>query len=423
MSLNLTKIRINESARGVINLFSTSLVMSFGHGMIIPTIPVMATYFDVSIGLAAQVITAHALGRFAGPLPTGIIVDRLGTRTAMIIGPVIVVAGAALAAWAPVFSLMLLAMFLAGAGDSMWMSAREVAGVNLVRADQRGRLMSGFMGISSTGMALGPALGGFVTELVNFRAVFILYTAIAVVVLVVALFSAANTRVERTGQESPAHPDGLPKGAWLSRLVTEWVELFKSIAPELRSTYVIFVIVTTVMMMYRMMLQSMLPLYAGAYLDYSPTQVGLLFTTQGIFSFIWIVPAGFITDKIGRKWATVPSTGLPGLAFLALPFVDDFPSLLVISSVLGIAQGISLGSVAVSTYDVIPAAGRGRLQALRRTIAEVGGVGGPAMGGVIANAYNPGAPFLVVGPIMLLTALLLMLKAKETLVKRRAAAT
>ena len=48
------------------------------------------------------------------------------------------------------------------------MSAREVAGVNLVRADQRGRLMSGFMGISSTGMALGPALGGLVTELVNF---------------------------------------------------------------------------------------------------------------------------------------------------------------------------------------------------------------------------------------------------------------
>ena len=177
------------------------------------------------------------------------------------------------------------------------------------------------------------------------------------------------------------------------------------------------------MMMYRMMLQSMLPLYAGAYLDYSPTQVGLLFTTSGAFVFIWIIPAGFITDKIGRKWATVPSTGIPGLAFLALPFVDDFASLLVIASVIGMAQGLSLGSVATSTYDVIPESGRGRLQALRRTIAEVGGVGGPAMGGVIANAYNPGSPFLVVGPIMLFAALLLMVVARETLVKNRPPAT
>ena len=71
-------MKLNDTARSVINLFSTSLAMSFGHGMIIPTIPVMAAYFDVSIGLAAQVVTAHALGRFAGPLPTGIIVDPAG---------------------------------------------------------------------------------------------------------------------------------------------------------------------------------------------------------------------------------------------------------------------------------------------------------------------------------------------------------
>ena len=64
-------------------------------------------------------------------------------------------------------------------------------------------------------------------------------------------------------------------------------------------------------------------------------------------------------------------------------------------------QGLSLGSVATSTYDVIPAAGRGRLQALRRTVAELGGVSGPAMGGLIANAYNPGGAFLVVGPLLL----------------------
>ena len=415
------RTNLNNTARSVINLFSTSLVMSFGHGMIIPTIPVMAVEFEVSIGLAAQVITAHALGRFASPLPTGIIVDRLGTRSAMIIGPGIVVLGAVLAAAAPTFNIMLLAMFLAGAGDSMWMSAREVAGVNLVHSNQRGRLMSGFMGISSTGMALGPALGGLITELVNFRAVFLVYTFLAVIVWVVAWVSAANTQAE-VGRPSPS--DHRARGLTLLFVwqhLVEWGRLLKSIVPEYRMTYAVLVFVTTVMMLYRMVLQSMLPLYAGAYLDYSPTQVGLLFSTSGIFVFAMIVPAGFITDKIGRKWATVPSTGIPGLAFLALPFVDSFPALLVISSVIGMGQGLSLGSVATSTYDVIPAAGRGRLQALRRTVAELGGVTGPAMGGLIANAYNPGGAFLVVGPLLMFASLLLAIVAKETLVKHREA--
>ena len=54
--------------RSLVNLLATSLVMSFGHGMIIPIIPVLVGAFDISVGLAAQVVTAHALGRSAGPL-------------------------------------------------------------------------------------------------------------------------------------------------------------------------------------------------------------------------------------------------------------------------------------------------------------------------------------------------------------------
>ena len=409
-----------NTARSIINLFSTSLLMSFGHGMIIPTIAVMAAEFDVSIGLAAQIVTAHALGRFAAPLPAGIIVDRLGTRSAMIIGPVMVIVGAFAAAATPSFGLMLLAMFLAGAGDSMWMSAREVAGVDLVRPDRRGRLMSGFMGISSIGMAMGPLLGGLLTELVNFRSVFLVYMALAFVVLV---FSLGSGVMKRSGQVRRAPVQGEHGGKpsfFLVQHLLEWAALLREIAPEFRTTYGVLVFVTTVMMLYRMVLQSMLPLYAGSYLGYSPIQVGLLFSVSGVLVFVMIVPVGFVTDKIGRKWATVPSTAIPGLAFLVMPFVDGFPALLGIASVIGLAQGLSLGAVATSTYDVIPESGRGRLQALRRTIAEVGGVSGPVMGGIVANAYNPGAAFLVTGPILIFAALLLALVAKETLVKQRA---
>ena len=51
----------------------------------------------------------------------------------------------------------------------------------------------------------------------------------------------------------------------------------------------------------------------------------------------------------------------------------------------------------------------------RRTIAELGSGLAPVIGGYLANAYNPGVPFLVYAPLLLFSAALLGLVGKETL--------
>ena len=84
---------------------------------------------------------------------------------------------------------------------------------------------------------------------------------------------------------------------------------------------------------------------------------------------------------------------------------------------LGIANGLSLGSLATSTYDVVPAHARGRLQAARRTVAEIGGVAAPLFGGYLADTFNPGVPFLVYAPLLILSAVLLALVGRETLAR------
>jgi MFS family permease len=128
-----------------------------------------------------------------------------------------------------------------------------------------------------------------------------------------------------------------------------------------------------------------------------------------------ILPAGFVIDKVGRKWATVPSTGIPALAFLLIPFAESFFQLAVLVSFLGVANGLSLGSLATSTYDVVPASARGRLQAARRTMAEIGGVSAPLLGGVLADSFSPAVPFLAYAPFLVLSAILLAVVGRETL--------
>ena len=79
-------LRTNPTARGFAALYGGTL-LSGGWSMIIPTIPVLALHFGVSSGAAAQVVTATAIGKFVGTIIAGILLDRMGTRLALVAGP------------------------------------------------------------------------------------------------------------------------------------------------------------------------------------------------------------------------------------------------------------------------------------------------------------------------------------------------
>jgi len=385
--------------------------------MIVPALPVLAKSFDISPGTAAQTITALAVGRFAGMPISGVVLDRLGTRAALTAGPAIACAAALFAGFMPWFSFILVLLFLVGIGESIWVIAREVAGIDLVRQEQRGRVLSGFHGMNNLGLSLGPLIGGLLTETVAFRAVFFAYAACAAIsVLLGATVADEDGRVvQKPASPSVAVADWGIASIW--QKLRGLRELFHQIHPELRATYVVLVFATLTSFVHRVTTQSMLPLLASTNLGLSPKEVGMLFTISGASVFAMILPAGFVIDKVGRKWATVPSTGIPAIAFLLIPFAQSFFQLAVLISFLGIANGLSLGSVATSTFDVVPASARGRLQAVRRTIAETGGIGAPLLGGYLADVFNPGVPFLAYAPLLVLSAILLALVARETLQK------
>jgi MFS family permease len=390
----------------------TSTLLSGMWSMLVPSIPVLAIHFGITPGTAAQIVTALAFGRLAGMPISGVVLDRLGTRTALVAGPGLACAVSLLGAIVPWFSIILLLLFILGIAESIWVIAREVAGIDLALPNQRGRVLSGFHGINYMGLALGPLAGGFLAETSGFRGAFIAYATCAAVSVLLG-FTVENSRTTHNFQAATAAG---------RRSITAWVkrlrnvrDLVDQIPAHFRATYVVLVFATFTSFMHRVTTQSMLPLFATTELGLSPKEVGLLFTISGLAAFAMILPAGFVIDKVGRKWATVPSTGIPALAFLLIPFAGNFFQLALLMLFLGIANGLSLGSLATSTFDVIPVNARGRLQALRRTVAELGGVGAPLAGGVLADNFNPGVPFLVYAPLIILSAVLLASIARETL--------
>jgi MFS family permease len=408
----LDLLRSNPTVRGLGALYAGTF-LSGAWTMILPTIPVLAHQFGVSAGGAAQIITAFAIGKFVGTVIAGVLLDRMGTRVALVGGPLLASVASLFVVWAPWLLLILFLALVMGAADSLWAIAREMAGIDLAHRSHRGRVISGLHGVHTIGAAFSPFAGGWLTESFGFEAAFLGY-AVASVMAVSLGFIVPDFVAPPSAAVSPRAVKGWRLGAIRQRL-RGIKELYREIRPELRPTYGVLVLATLVNQSQRAIVQSMLPLYAGYYLQLPPTQVGMLFTISGFIVFVMIIPAGFLMDRVGRKWCTVPSTGIPGLLFLLIPMTNSFTQLAILVGITGITQGLSLGSLATSTYDVVPAHARGRLQALRRTIAELGSSVAPMIGGYLANAFNPGLPFLVYAPLLLLSAVLLAVVGKETL--------
>jgi predicted MFS family arabinose efflux permease len=131
-------MNFSSTARPLAALYSGAF-LSGAWAMVIPTIPVIAREFDVSAGGAAQIVTAFAIGKFVGTVIGGIVLDRMGTRVALIGGPLMATMASFATVIAPWLSAILALVLVMGAADSLWSSAREIAGIDLADRKQRSR--------------------------------------------------------------------------------------------------------------------------------------------------------------------------------------------------------------------------------------------------------------------------------------------
>ncbi len=378
-------------------------MMSFGQGMLIPVLPTLPNSFDITPGLAAQIFTAQMAGRLFSLYPTGILVDRYGRRLALITGPLIITLAALLSAVAPQFWLLVVAFLAKGIGTSLFQISREVMAVDLVRQDQRGRLLSVFFGVSSLGVAFGPFASAWMMEAFSFRAVFLVYAAIGFFTFLVSLTMQETASPQRSSVRTSLFDIGG----------------LKEIAPGMRVTYMVIVFGTFTAMMRTTLRLAILPLFVVTQLGFGATSVGLLFAIIGVVEFLMIAPTGIISDKAGRKAVVVPSALIALAAFSLYPLSSTVLALALVSGIGAIGTGLALGSMSTYTYDVVPEHARGRLQTLRRSLAELGGITGPGIGGLIVDSYSPRAAFLFFIPLQLVSALLLTFVAKETLQRDR----
>lgn len=384
-------------------LYFPSVLMGLGQGMVIPALPLIGETYGVPGALAAQVLTVQLFGRMLTLIPAGALIDRFGTKLPMASGALLACVSALAAAYAPNFAVIAGSQLTLGMGKSVWMFSRELSAVDMVRREQRGRQMSALMGISSTGMAFGPAVGGVLADAVGVQGLFLVLASLCGIVFFISL-----------GYREASRPSRAARGPIFNlRAVNE-------IHPYYKLTFLVLFFATFAQMLRSQVTNAMLPLYSQDEIGYSATFTGMLFTLMGLATFAMIVPTGFISDKVGRKWAAAPAAVLTTAGFVLFPVSGSVWNLAVSAVLLGLANGLAMGAMTIYTYDFVPRHARAQLQAMRRTAGEMGAMVAPPLAGVAATVFSAGASFWFFAPLHALSAVLLMMAARESLQGHRA---
>ncbi len=386
-------------------------------------LPSIGRDFDTGLSELEWVVNGYALTFGVLMLTGGKLADLLGRRR-------IFMAGLA------IFTLASLACGLAGSAEFL-IGARIVQGVGSALMNpatlsiiiatfpprQRGMAIGIWAGVSAMALAIGPLVGGLLTEHIHWSWVFFINVPVGIAGIVVARLVIDETRDTSAVQRLDlpglavsaialfALTYGLieaNKHGWLSPLI---LSLFAVAAVGLVGFVLLeqhqrvpmldlslfrnptFAGANAVMMLVGLAMFGVflfVTLYMQNVLRYSPTEAGAAFLPMTILIVLLAPIAGKLSDRIGSRWLMSGGMALVSLSLLlntrldaASSYWDILPPLLV----GGAGMGLAMTPTTAAAMGSVPMDKAGVGSAVLNSMRQVGGSLGIAILGAIVASY------------------------------------
>ena len=156
-----------------------------------------------------------------------------------------------------------------------------------------------------------------------------------------------------------------------------------------------------------------LPLYAQSF-GVSASAIGLAIAVYGLARFMLALPAGQLSDRLGRR----PALALGGLISAAgnlwCAEADSFPEFIVARFLAGAGAGLILTTGQVVLADITTPERRGRTIAIYQGVFIFAVGIGPFPGGILAEHFGLDAPFRSYGVASLIAAAVAWFAVGET---------
>jgi len=387
-------------------------------------LPSIQRDLHASLSSLEWTVNAYTL-TFAVLLVTG---GRLGDifgRRAMFIFGVVVFGISSLAiGFAPDDTALIAFRAVQGIGAAFMMPATLSIITQAFPAHQRGTAIGTWAGVSALALAIGPVLGGFLTQQVSWRAIFFINPPIAVLAVAVTLFAARESRDE-TVSRSVDFPGiatitigltaivlALVEGnrwhwgspAIVALLVTSAIALIAFIQIEMRSrapmvdftffrsrsflgaNVVAFLVSFAMLAMFFFM-----ALYLQNILGYTPLQTGLRFLPTTLVIIVMGPLAGRLTDRVGpRPLITIGMVIVAAALFIQshITVHSGYGLLLPGFMLMGLGMGLVMSPMSTAGMNAVDRTKAGVASGVLSMSRMVGGTFGVAVMGALVTAIG-----------------------------------
>jgi EmrB/QacA subfamily drug resistance transporter len=367
--------------------------------------------------------------------------DIFGRRRMFLVGVVVFALSSATAGFAANPTDLVISRVVQGVGAALMMPATLSIVTDAFPPQERGKAMGTWAGVSALALAIGPVVGGFLTEHVSWRAIFYLNIPVAIGAVTASLFAVRESRDTTVGREVDfagvavltasltALILALIEGnAWgwgspeiVALLVGAAVGLAAFVAIELRvkvpmvefhffsdRNFLGAVVVALIVSFSMLGVFFFLALYMQDILRYSPLEAGVRFLPSTLM-IVGVAPvSGRLADRFGPRWLIVA-----GLVIVAASLYS-FSGIAVDSSYLDLLPGFMLLGVGIAlTMSPMTSAAMNAVAVEKAGIASgvlsmfrmVGGSLGVAVTGAIFQASVGVASFEAASPEQFVDAL------------------
>ncbi|APS83076.1 hypothetical protein AVM71_07485 [Piscirickettsia salmonis] len=158
-----------------------------------PALPAVTMSLQTSNYLVQWTLSIYFFGFALGVLIWGQASDHIGRRFAMLFGIIVYLFGSLLCLLSPSIIYLLIARMLQAFGASVGSVITQIMVREYFMATERGRVFSSVAVALSFAPAIGPVMGGVLSDYLGWRSNFLALSVMALVILVLSFFSLPET--------------------------------------------------------------------------------------------------------------------------------------------------------------------------------------------------------------------------------------
>lgn len=345
----------------LLRIFGITLMVVMGVSSIMPILPLLSRTFDLEPSAIGMVLMVYTLpGIILAPI-SGVLADRIGRKKLLLPALVLFAITGATCAFASSLTQLLVFRFLQG----MCVAPLTILYTTMIGDQYQGPKRIQAMGLNAAVLSLGtaiyPALGGLLGE-IHWRAPFLLPFLALPLALAFIRFPMAEPQ----------------SGSSLR----EYLHNAKSIILSHRAitlfclTFSIFILLYGPMVTY-------FPVLADQVFNATPSQIGIIFSMASAGSVLTAVALGLLAKHLPHKWIFIFGFIFYFLAVATMPHIPSLWWALLPIFSFGLAQGLTVPTIATMLSALAPMESRGAVMAVNGTIMRLSQTVGPALFGLV----------------------------------------